>query len=214
MSNQKTHYKTGVLSQERIALLSLFVPGWHERKRKRPDWEEAFAELKAFVEKHQRFPSEVASSEEEQFICAWLGRQKEDRTAKRDKRHSERVARMDRELPGWRMSKPDALWQKNFDLLKVHVERTGRSPIFSNRLPEELGLAQWLSSQRTRVWNGEMLQERKSLLDDVVPGWHEKGNRQETMLLVDRIIADRLASQEPSVTISMTSASAPYSPAR
>lgn len=214
MSNQKTHFKSGILSQERIALLSIFAPGWQERKRKRPDWDEAFSALKTFVADNNRLPSEVTGSEEELFLGAWMRRQKEDRTAKRDKRNAERVARMDRELPGWRVPLGESAWQHNFALVRDFVASNGRLPLFSKRLPDEIALARWLYSQKTSFHKRGIDPERATLLDNAAPGWSDKSDKNDTEVKVEQILTERLAVQEPSVTISMTSASAPYSPAR
>lgn len=212
MGNQKTFLRKNRLSRERIALLDLFVPKWSVRERLRPEWEEMFAILKAFVSENGRFPSPTQNSAEENFLGTWLARHREVRSAQRDTKHAERTALLDSEFPEWRDLR-DAEWRKNFALLQEHVALYGILPFNSKLLPDEAPISRWVIQQKKQESIGRLSAERQERLDVVAPGWRNKTNKRETERLVHQTIAERTAAQETSVTVSIISASAPNSPA-
>ncbi|WP_397427525.1 helicase associated domain-containing protein [Pseudarthrobacter sp. NS4] len=97
------------------------------------------------------------------YLANWLYRQ----AANRDRKHAERVAKLNSALPGWR-SRPSG----GLEQLLEHVRRYGRLPVLgSSTPPEEYALGKWLSVQRYALKKGTLYPERIARLDELLPAW-------------------------------------------
>lgn len=98
---QRSHHRTGRLSQRRVRALDATVPGWGtdtRTKRYQEAWEVRRAELRAFLAEHGRWPSRRGDPAE-RSLNYWLqSQQSQDRAGALN---PERAAALDATAPGW-----------------------------------------------------------------------------------------------------------------
>lgn len=111
---------------------------------------------------------------------SWIQAQRAAWRGKKSWLTEERLSLLDANLPGWWES-PRPLDQRAWDqsavLLVDHVRTTGALPRQNAADNEERRLARWLTTQRVASHAGELSAERKSWLDDRLPGWVGAGPR-------------------------------------
>lgn len=101
--NQRASLRNGLLLPERVARLDHLLPGWSSPNWIRPSWDQMRLRAVRFTAGRGRWPSAMAADRDERALANWLNRQSAARTAIRDRRHAERLAKLDQELPGWRL---------------------------------------------------------------------------------------------------------------
>ncbi|WP_028245550.1 helicase associated domain-containing protein [Pseudoclavibacter soli] len=162
LRGQRYAAKQGTLSPDRRALLDAELPGWDktDAPQVRP-FEDHLANIAAFYVEHGRFPKR---SEPE---GKWLHKQRQ--AARRGTLSLERRALLDAELPDWGETNAPQIHPLEDHLDNVVAFRTEHGRLPKNREPE----GQWLQHQRRAARKGSLPPERRSLLDQQLPGWND-----------------------------------------
>lgn len=126
-------------------------------------WEAGFAALLAYVqsEGHARVPQHHKEGDIQ--LGTWVGTQRRGR----NQLSAERRERLE-SLPGWTWDVRAAQWEENFATLITYVEREGHAHVPQHYREGEVGLGQWVSTQRSR--RGQLSEERRERLE-ALPGW-------------------------------------------
>ncbi len=153
LNTQKTAYKKGKLSEDRIKKLD-GLGDWNPNQGKTHDdmWEENFEKVKKFKkENNNSFP--LQSTKEGQ----WLINQR--RAYKNEKLSEDRIKKLD-SLGNWH-SLNDTKWDENYEIIKKFKEENKRFPTKS-----EPG-GQWLINQRKVYKKGKLSEDRIKKLDSL-----------------------------------------------
>ena len=152
LNTQKTAYKKGKLSEDRIKKLD-GLGDWNPNQGKNQDdmWEENYEIVKRFKEENKRFPTQKEPGGN------WLHTQ---RTAyKNGKLSKDRIKKLD-SLGEWH-SPNDTKWDENYEIVKKFKEEKSRFPT-----QKEPG-GQWLHTQRQAYKNGKLSEDRIKKLDSL-----------------------------------------------
>ena len=164
ITNQRTNRSK--LAPERVAALEA-VPGWvWEAATPVTPWPDWLALLVAFVEEHDRLPTQSESYRGVK-IGIWVNGQR----GNRDKLAPERVAALEA-VPGWvwaeRTAAPVTLWPDWLALLSAFVTEHGRLPT-QKETYHGVKIGSWVGNQRTN--RSKLAPERVAALEAAVPGW-------------------------------------------
>lgn len=118
-----------------------------------------------FVRTHNRLP-EPGPYGHEAVLHEWLRGQR--RAAQQRRLDPDKMEKLDRDIPGWRLSHEDR-WKLQLAALALSM-RTG-DPLDEN-------LRNWLLAQRRAEAEGTLKPERREALDRDVPGWQEDSDHQ------------------------------------
>jgi superfamily II DNA or RNA helicase len=157
--------RTRALRPERRARLEA-VPGWTWDLREAA-WEEAYACLKAFVERagHARVPQQW--TEDGYPLGTWVANQRG--FFRRGKLERERLARLE-VLAGWTWNALEAAWEEGFAKLTSFVEREGHARVPQHWTENGYPLRNWVNVQRGFFRRGKLERERLARLE-VLAGW-------------------------------------------
>lgn len=150
LRNQKASLRNGLLLLETATKLDEPLPGWSSPHSLRPSWEEMLARTVQFEAEWGRRPSALSLNRDERILATWLHRQGAARTAIRDRRHADRVLKLNHALPHWRGRPPldQKRWNIRLEQLLEHVQKYGRLPVMGPASPhEEYALGKWMSVQ-------------------------------------------------------------------
>jgi len=104
LNNQRSSLRSGVLLREKAAKLDRLLPGWSSPSLIRPNWHQMLLRMIQFKKEYERWPSRKSPDSQERSLASWLYRQRSAETATPDLTQMERTARLDKDLPGWRIS--------------------------------------------------------------------------------------------------------------
>ena len=167
VNTQRSAYKAGKLSEERIARLETLTGwGWDARDYDER-WNTNFAALEAFVEREGSARVPHGHSEGGLRLGQWVGKQRSK--CSEGKLSEERVARLEA-LPGWEWRARDERWDATFAALAAFVKRKGHARVPAVHLEGEFRLGQWVSVQRATYRGGKLSKERIARLE-ALPGW-------------------------------------------
>lgn len=164
------------LNARRRAAFDRLVPGWDLTSSKR--WESALCFVAAYRSEHHMWPSGGADDPEVALHGKWIQSQRRNVLP-----GSERAARLDAAVPGWRdrvrahtntpelVASLDLAWRSRLDQYAEFVTAEGRQPFAGvTSSIAERSLAHWMMHQRTDL--GRRLRDsRVGLLDEHIPGW-------------------------------------------
>jgi hypothetical protein len=166
VNSQRTKYKAGSLSKDRIEKLeSILQWTWNQLEL---IWESNF---KLLIEFTQEFGSATVPSEPElykgQRLCFWTQMQRS--------RYKKGVLEQDRidlleSLPGWSWRLIEDKWEEWLRLLKRFAASTGSCQVPQSLIYESKNLGRWASKQRTRYRKGELEEDRIRILE-AINGW-------------------------------------------
>jgi hypothetical protein len=130
LRHQKASLRNGLLLSERIEKLEGMMPNWSSPYRVRPSWDQMLARVVQFKTDRGRWPSSASPDDAERSLANWLYRQAATWTASRDRQHTERIAKLNNALPGWRrrLSRDSERWNSRLEQILEHVRRYGRLP--------------------------------------------------------------------------------------
>lgn len=153
-------------SREEADALDAAVPGWRGTHPGHRSWDESFALVCAFSERHGRLPKK--SPGEEGRIGTWLDDQ-------RGRANDSQRARLTAEFPGW--DAPAYSFEESLEAVKAFHADNGRLPRQCDHgQAGELGY--WVSHMRQTANPG-----RRAILDAAFPGWHVTRETQWTSTL-------------------------------
>lgn len=172
--NQKASLRTGLLLPERVSKMDKLLPGWSSPHRVRPSWDQTLARAVQFKADRGRWPSSMSPDDDERTLANWLYRQSATRTANRDRKHTERMAKLKNALPDWHSRSPgdNERWTRHLEQVLEHLRTHGRLPVMGpSSSAEEYALGKWMAVQRHARKKGQLYPERAERLDRLVPGW-------------------------------------------
>ncbi|SMQ86975.1 Superfamily II DNA or RNA helicase [Bacillus sp. OV166] len=165
ISNQRTYYKTGTLSQERVERLNELGFVWGRGDLKKinleEQWEEKYQELLAFKEKHGHC-SVPQGFKENPSLASWISNQRT--YYKTGTLSQERVERLN-EL-GFIWEAFENQWEKNFQQLISFKDKYGHS-LVPKGYKENPALANWIAKQRISYNDRTLSQERIERLNEL-----------------------------------------------
>lgn len=92
---------------------------------------------------------------------------------------AERLVLLDASLPGWREppTPPPRKWAETAAEIASHHASTKRLPRQNGSTDDERRLGRWLTTQRKRLDDGALSEDRTAWLDENLPGWRGRGPR-------------------------------------
>ena len=165
VSNLKSRYKAGRISQEQISRLENSHPTWAWTLLDQ-QWEEYFELLLDFKQKNGNCNvGSKGQTKEERALYEWVNTQR--KRSKQDKLPEARRSRL--EAIGFSFVPVDP-WMESYELLQRYVAREGNAIIPTNHIEEDFFLGRWASTQRGKFRKNELAQEQIKLLEKL-KGW-------------------------------------------
>ncbi len=178
IENQRTLYKRGDLSTERVRALEN-VPGWFW-DAKEASWESNFKQLKEAASRGHDAADNYRLHGLSRDVSHWVVNQRI--LYRRNKLTSERTAMLE-SIPHWSWEPDEDSWLKTFAEIKKLATNSSRGKLDSE-------LRRWISRQRTAYVQGTLQPRRVSLLE-TLPGWqwepHEDQWRSSFQVLLDYV---------------------------
>ena len=162
VSNQRSTYKVGKLSRERINLLG-GLNGWCWDYNE-SNWQNIFKELKEYVKENGN--SRVPKSNK--ILREWMSGQRKN--YKGGKLSKERIDLLET-LSGWYWDSNELVWQDKFEELEKYVKENGNARVIKT-YPS---IGAWVVTQRVTYNRGELSKERINLLE-TLNGWSWDSN--------------------------------------
>ena len=160
VSNQKNLFNQNRLSQERIDLLLEITPNFFENVHDKA-WNDNYQELKNYVEKHNKLPSQGADS-----IGKWLSVQKEN--FNQNRLSQERIDLLLEISTDFFENILDKAWNDNYQELKNYVEKHNKLPS-KNRGKHFM----WIQTQKRIFKQKRLSQEKINLLLEISTDFFE-----------------------------------------
>ena len=162
VSNQRTDFKKGDLSEDKIARLEEIGFVWNVFEEA---WEKNFLELKRFQEEHghckvpQRYPQNPQ-------LGSWVSNQRAD--FKKGDLSEDKIARLEEIGFVWDVLEEE--WEENFLELKRFQEEHGHCRVPSV-YPENPQLAVWVKVQRRAFKSGKLSEDKIARLEELGFVW-------------------------------------------
>jgi len=169
VNSQRTRYKKGRLETNRIEKLES-VGGWSWDPLAE-SWEKFFELLKEFSFEygHARVPQGTAATPYKgENLARWVNKQRS--RYNKGQLEVERIKKLE-SVPGWAWSPFQEQWNQSFTLLAEFEKLFGHIKV--PRKPDDpkwVGLATWVTSQRSRYRNGKMEKDHVDRLESLA-GW-------------------------------------------
>jgi hypothetical protein len=160
---QRQAFKKSTLSPERVKRLEE-LSGWSWDPMT-DIWNQHFAAVKVFYDKHKRWPTNRGVGEEG-VLGKWVHRQR--RAFKKSALTSERIQLLG-ELPGWSWDPLTDKWDQNFEKVQAFCNKHKRGPA-QKAAWEEGVLGKWIGAQRQAFKKSTLSPERVKQLEEL-PGW-------------------------------------------
>jgi hypothetical protein len=177
VGTQRLQYGRGKLAKDRIERLEA-VPGWTWKSRsvRKPDWEEGYAHLIAFVQRegHARVPFHYRD-QSGYLLGRWAAYQQRLVTAgKLDRDRKQRLEK----LPGSTvLGTREAAWEDAYGRLERFARSYGHARVpVGYRDGDGFMLGAWVRKQRSARTNGRLLPERAARLE-ALPDWTWAGRQ-------------------------------------
>ena len=165
VQHQRTDYRTGELSAERIAIIKE-IPGW-TWNTKTDRWEQGYALLQRYAgrEGHARVPD---THYEDGFpLGHWRRHQRQLRD--RGKLDPARQARLE-QVTGWAWNIDEGRWDSAYAALQAYAEREEHSRVPAKAVIDGVHLGSWIANQRTAYHKSRLTPEQVERLERL-PGW-------------------------------------------
>jgi hypothetical protein len=166
VATQRQRYAKGSLAPERANRLEKASPDWtwdpyHDK------WEEGFAHLVAYVERHGNARVPKAHTVDDYPLGEWCKRQRDARS--KSNLAAERFERLVA-LRGWSWDLDDDKWEEGFAHLVAYATQHGHTHIPREYEADGYRLGNWASSQRAARTRSTLSSERAIRLE-AVPNW-------------------------------------------
>lgn len=162
IQNKRTAYRQGKLSQEIIEKLEQ-IPKW-EWNPYSSQWDKQCTQLKTFIKKNKKLPSQHSNSGTERNLGHWVRTQRKEH----HNLSKNRIKQLEAILE-WSWSPYHQQWDSKYQGV-LKSSRMGGLPPQHSKNKEERHLSQWISQQRTKQREGKLSQERIKQLEQI-PGW-------------------------------------------
>lgn len=166
ISNLKSRYKAGRLSDEAISKLESSHPTWTWTLLDQV-WEEFFGQLEMFKETngHCNVGSKGATKQQ-RALYEWVNTQR--KRFKQDRLPEARKARL--EAIGFAFEPIDP-WVESYEVLTAYVAREGHANVPVNHIEDGYFLGRWASKMRGSYKAGELTSQQIELLEKL-PDWN------------------------------------------
>lgn len=169
--HQRRLARNGKLANYKIALLDKELPGWlttnNSTIENEKKWYENYAVVKAYCLKYGDRPSFNDTKNK----GAWLGRQR--KLFEEGLLSLEKIKLLDENIPNWRSGNKgrtdDDSWFESLAKVKKYHDINNSYPIHTDI--ENGGM--WLINQRQFLKRGKLREDRKEILDKLLPNWVE-----------------------------------------
>jgi len=171
LGKQKTAYKKGTLSEERINLLNDITEEWN--KDQNSVWNATCNLMKEFYIKNDRLPK-CREEYQNVNIGKWLNWQKQ--AYKNGTLSEERINLLNDITEEWSEIKDiNSVWNATCNLLKEFYIKNDRLPKSTDEY-QNVNIGKWLSTQKTAYKKGNLSEERINLLNDITEEWNKDQN--------------------------------------
>ena len=155
LNTQRLKYRDGTLEPEKAEMLTSL--GYDFSMLHTTNWEMRYEQLKAFKEKHGRFPTDADAKKDElcKVLCTWINTQ-------RGRLLSGKISEEQKEklnAIGFPWSRQDVLWEKNFALVNAYFSEHGTIPGVKVEI-DGLLIGKWFSKQVALYGGGRLSSER------------------------------------------------------
>lgn len=132
------------------------------------EWVLTLHRYEAFWQEHGNAPRENTRAlhtleSDERRLGDWARYQRRFR----DTRNSYQLARLD-VSPAFEWDPWEARWQRNYEAVRLHVERTRDLPRLRQSDPVELALARWFNRQLEGLHDGVLPEERRRQIEQLL----------------------------------------------
>jgi hypothetical protein len=166
VSNAKTKYKAGKLTDEQIKDLEKSHPTWTWTLLDQ-QWEELFSMLENFKEAHGHCNvGSKGKTKEERALYEWVNTQR--KRFKQDKLPEARKGRL--QALGFSFEPIDP-WVESYEVLVAYVAREGNANVPVNHIEDGYFLGRWASKMRGSYKAKELSPEQVELLEKL-DGWN------------------------------------------
>lgn len=155
LNTQRLKYRDGTLEPEKAEMLTSL--GYDFSMLHTTNWEMRYEQLKAFKEKHGRFPTDADAKKDKlcKVLCTWINTQ-------RGRLLSGKISEEQKEklnAIGFPWSRQDVLWEKNFALVNAYFSEHGTIPGVKVEI-DGLLIGKWFSKQVALYGGGKLSSER------------------------------------------------------
>jgi superfamily II DNA or RNA helicase len=167
---QRTAYKTGKITDERIKLLES-IPGWLWEARNdrtlRDAWNESFAALKKHLGNGGTLKIAKNIRVDGIAISSWVSIQRKMfQSAKLSKYQIDQLE----SLPGWAWDVFEESWELRFQKVLQFANRQNHALVPQRTVEDGVDIGTWVNGQRNNYRLGRLSSERITRLENI-PGW-------------------------------------------
>ena len=166
---QRQYKKNGKLSNDRIKQLKK-INGWYWSNesiiRNVSTFEDRYSELKKWIEKNNRIPSQTPKDSTENLLGCWCNDQRQHK--KDGKLPNDKIEKLNK-LDGWYWKKDE--WNNKYSELKKWVKINNKMPSSKSKDLTEKILGIWCGRQRQYKKNGKLSNDRIKQLEKI-NGWY------------------------------------------
>lgn len=158
---QRSYYKVGKLSQERIKLLEDIGMVWDVREY---EFNQGYKHALDYFNQHNNLDVPEGYTIDDFDLSFWLNQKRKYKT--KGTLTKEEIALLDKLNFDWKNFADD--WNKNFALAESYFKKHNHLDVSKKEDPE---LYKWVANQRARFKKGSIKPERKELLDSIGMIW-------------------------------------------
>ena len=170
LSNQKQNYKNKKMLETKYNLWTGFLQEYKEYLKSLDEvWNKKFDNLKQFMDKNEKRPSDNSKNREEKLLGLWTSTQNGNYKIKKNSMKDKIKYKLWTEfLEKYKkyFKNLNEVWNKKFDNLKKFMDKNKKRPSYNSKNEEERHMGQWLSQQIHNYKNNKnkkMVEERYDL---------------------------------------------------
>ena len=170
LSNQKQNYKNKKMLETKYNLWTGFLQEYKEYLKSLDEvWNKKFDNLKQFMDKNEKRPSDNSKNREEKLLGLWTSTQNGNYKIKKNSMKDKIKYKLWTEfLEKYKkyFKNLNEVWNKKIDNLKKFMDKNKKRPSYNSKNEEERHMGQWLSQQIHNYKNNKnkkMVEERYDL---------------------------------------------------
>jgi superfamily II DNA or RNA helicase len=161
LSSQLHKYKTEMKNKQQYEQLNEFLKEYKEYFLSfEKKWQIAFEQLKQFIDKNKKTPSQLSNNKEEKKLAVWLsGQQTKYKRKELTEDRYNQWAEFVEEYKEYLLNKEE-IWQNKFEQLKQFINENKKRPSSTSKNAEEKKLGNWLSIKQKEYKNKQLTEDR------------------------------------------------------
>jgi superfamily II DNA or RNA helicase len=184
LSHQITNYrnkKEGMKDENKRKIWDEFIEEYKEYfVTDDGKWDNQLNELKQFINKNKKSPSQHAKNEEEKLLGCWLNQRnmqyknnemKDEGKRKLWEEFKEKYKEYFRDF--------DEIWDTNFNKIKKFIYNNNKRPSHHSKNEEEKKIGKWLSHQIHSYKNKKFIEERKIIWKEFIDSYPDLFKKEE-----------------------------------